>query len=93
MMQSCAFKCFYVFPADMNVRRCFADVAALGPYLYICGGSDDQSRLNTVEKYDPFNNVWIPVPSMTTDRNGVGVTAGQGRIYAIGKRSTSMHYI
>ena len=69
----------------MNVRRCFADVAALGPYLYVCGGSDDQSRLNTVEKYDPFNNVWIPVPSMTTDRNGVGVAAGHGRIYAVGK--------
>jgi len=70
--------------ADMNMRRCFADVAALGPYLYVCGGSDDQSRLNTVEKYDPFNNVWIPVPSMTTDRNGVGVAAGHGRIYAVG---------
>ena len=69
----------------MNVRRWGADVAALGPYLYICGGSDDQSRLNTVEKYDPFNNVWIPVPAMTTNRNGVGVAAGHGRIYAVGE--------
>ena len=75
----------------MNIRRWGADVAALGPYLYVCGGSDDQSRLNTVEKYDPFNNVWIPVPAMNTYRNGVGVTAGHGRIYAVGE-SFKLHF-
>ena len=69
----------------MIVRRWGAAVASLGPYLYICGGSDDQSRLGSVERYDPFNNVWLPAPPMTTNRNGVGVAAGHGKIYAVGK--------
>ena len=69
----------------MNICRWGAAVGALGPYLYICGGSDDASRLETVERYDPFGNVWVPSVAMATSRNGVGVAAGNGRIYAVGK--------
>lgn len=69
---------------DMNICRWGAAVGALGPFLYICGGSDDASRLETVERFDPFTNVWVPSVPMSSSRNGVGVTAGNGRIYAIG---------
>ena len=69
---------------DMNICRWGAAVGSLGPYLYICGGSDDASRLETVERFDPFTNVWVPSVSMSSSRNGVGVTSGNGRIYAIG---------
>lgn len=69
---------------DMNICRWGAAVGALGPFLYICGGSDDASRLETVERFDPFSNVWVPSVPMSSSRNGVGVTAGNGRIYAIG---------
>ena len=68
----------------MNICRWGAAVGALGPFLYICGGSDDASRLETVERFDPFANVWVPSVPMSSSRNGVGVTAGGGRIYAIG---------
>lgn len=68
----------------MNICRWGAAVGALGPFLYICGGSDDASRLETVERFDPFTNVWVPSVPMSSSRNGVGVTAGNGRIYAIG---------
>lgn len=68
----------------MNICRWGAAVGALGPFLYICGGSDDASRLETVERFDPFSNVWVPSVPMSSSRNGVGVTAGNGRIYAIG---------
>ena len=68
----------------MNICRWGAAVGALGPFLYICGGSDDASRLETVERFDPFTNVWVPSVPMSSSRNGVGVTAGSGRIYAIG---------
>ena len=70
---------------DMNICRWGAAVGALGPFLYICGGSDDASRLETVERFDPFSNVWVPSVPMSSSRNGVGVTAGNGRIYAIGE--------
>ncbi|XP_020610490.1 kelch-like protein 20 [Orbicella faveolata] len=69
---------------DMNICRWGADVGSLGPFLYICGGSDDSSRLETVERFDPFANVWVPSVPMSSSRNGVGVTAGSGRIYALG---------
>lgn len=68
----------------MNICRWGADVGSLGPFLYICGGSDDSSRLETVERFDPFANVWVPSVPMSSSRNGVGVTAGSGRIYALG---------
>ena len=68
----------------MNICRWGADVGSLGPFLYICGGSDDSSRLETVERFDPFANVWVPSVPMSSSRNGVGVTDGSGRIYALG---------
>ena len=70
---------------DMNICRFHAGVASIGSNLYICGGSDDASRLNTVERYDSFNNVWLPLAPMSSNRNGVGVTVCSGMIYAIGK--------
>ena len=73
---------------DMNICRWGAAVGALGPFLYICGGSDDASRLETVERFDPFANVWVPSVPMSSSRNGVGVTSGNGRIYAIGTSQT-----
>ncbi|EDO29442.1 predicted protein [Nematostella vectensis] len=69
----------------MKICRWGAAVGAIGSFLYICGGSDDASRLETVERFDPFTNVWVPSVSMDASRNGVGVAAGHGRIYAIGK--------
>lgn len=68
----------------MNICRWGADVGSLGSFLYICGGSDDSSRLETVERFDPYANVWVPSVPMSSSRNGVGVTAGNGRIYALG---------
>lgn len=77
---------------DMSICRWGAAVSALGPYLYICGGSDDASRLETVERFDPFANLWVPSVPMATSRNGVGVASGNGRIYAIGKSFSSKSF-
>ena len=62
-------------------------MASIGPHLYICGGSDDSSRLDTVERYDPFVDAWVPSEPMSSSRNGVGVCSDDGRIYAIGTGS------
>ena len=68
----------------MNICRFGADVSAIGTNLVICGGSDDASRLSTAERYEPQNNVWVPITPMSSKRNGVGVTTCAGKIYAIG---------
>jgi hypothetical protein len=69
---------------SMSICRWGASMGSVGPYLYICGGSDDSSRLDTVERYDPYNDVWVHSEPMSSSRNGVGVCGGDGRIYAIG---------
>ena len=57
-----------------------ADCAGLDGHVYVVGGSDDTSRLHTVERYDVIRDQWSPVPPMSTARNGVGVTAVGGKI-------------
>ena len=47
--------------------------------MYVVGGSDDTSRLHSVERYDISRDQWSPVPPMSTARNGVGVTAVGGK--------------
>ena len=56
-----------------------ADCAGLDGHVYVVGGSDDTSRLHTVERYDVIRDQWSPVPPMSTARNGVGVTAVGGK--------------
>jgi len=46
----------------------------------VVGGSDDTSRLNSVERYDIIGDQWSAVPPMSSARNGVGVTAIAGKI-------------
>ena len=56
-----------------------ADCASLDGHVYIVGGSDDTSRLNSVERYDITRDQWSAVPPMSSARNGVGVTAVAGK--------------
>ena len=69
----------------MSISRFGANMASLGSSLYVCGGGDEASRLNTAERYDSFNNVWIPVEPMSCKRNGVGIASCGGKLYAIGR--------
>jgi len=71
--------------AEMSISRFGADMTALGSQLFVCGGGDEASRLNTAERYDYMNNVWVPVEPMSCKRNGVGVACCGGKIYAIGE--------
>jgi len=45
---------------------------ALGDQLYVCGGFDGISSLDTVEKFDPMTNTWTLVASMTKNRSAAG---------------------
>ena len=50
----------------------------------LTGGFDDNSPLNSVERYNPIENTWMVVAKMSCPRGGVGVTALGGKIYAVG---------
>ena len=53
-------------------------------FMYAVGGQDGVSCLNIVEKYDPRENRWTRVASMSTRRLGVGVAVLDDGLYAIG---------
>ena len=40
--------------------------------MFIQGGFDDNSPLDSVECFDPDANIWTMVPNMTCCRGGVG---------------------
>jgi len=58
--------------------------AALNNCLYVCGGYDGVTSLNTVECYQPDKDVWTVVASMIKHRSAGGVVAFEGYIYALG---------
>lgn len=55
---------------------------ALGEHLYVCGGFDGISSLDTVEKYDPSTKVWTLVASMTKNRSAAGKNNERTCIFA-----------
>lgn len=58
--------------APMTTRRLGVAVAVLGGFLYAIGGSDGQTPLNTVERFDPRSNKWTVVAPMSTRRKHLG---------------------
>lgn len=63
----------------MNIRRSAVGAAVLGNKIYVVGGYDGNSSLNSVECYDPEMNQWKFVASMSTLRSAAGVTALNGK--------------
>lgn len=63
-------------------------VAVLGGFLYVAGGertNDHKSPENSVYRYDPRTNTWLPVASMKYKRQSFQLVALNGLLYAIGK--------
>ena len=52
--------------------------------MYAVGGQDGVSCLNIVERYDPKENRWTRVASMSTRRLGVAVAVLNNFLYAVG---------
>ena len=57
----------------MSRPRGGVGVAALGGRIYAVGGHDGRAYLDSVEAYDPFNDTWQTVTSISTCRAGAGV--------------------
>lgn len=59
-------------------------MAVAGGKLYSVGGYDGESRLSTVECYDPELDLWSVVSPMTTKRSALAVAAVGEELYVIG---------
>ena len=67
----------FVFP--------LSGVAVVRGKIYAVGGLDHLwAPLNTAERYDPQNNQWLAIPSMSTCRWSLGVAVLDDKLYAIG---------
>lgn len=69
----------------MKCCRSGAGVANLGQYIYVIGGYDGNSQLNSVERYDTEHDVWEFVSNVTIARSALSVTVLDGQLYAMGK--------
>lgn len=56
--------------ANMLSRRSSAGVAVLDGMLYVAGGNDGTSCLNSVERFNPKTNTWEGVAAMNIRRLG-----------------------
>ena len=68
----------------MNEKRCYVSSTELGGQLYAIGGSDDEGRLKSAERYDPIANKWSSIPSMSLLRSNACSVAYNIQIYVIG---------
>ena len=68
----------------MLTRRCRVGVAAFGGKIYVCGGYDGCTFLQSAEVYDPNTGKWTFIKSMRVTRSRVALVANCGRLFAIG---------
>lgn len=73
--------------SSMKYSRSGAGVASLGQYIYVIGGYDGKSQLNSVERYDTERDTWENVSSVSTARSALSVTVLDSKLYAMGKYS------
>jgi N-acetylneuraminic acid mutarotase len=79
--------------SPMSVARCGLSASVLNEKIYAIGGTPNMygsaSPYAIVEEYDPATNTWTTKAPMPTPRFGLGTSAVNGKIYAIGGGSTN----
>jgi N-acetylneuraminic acid mutarotase len=69
----------------LGPRAFHAAALGLDGCVYVFGGFNGTTTLETVEKYDPVTNTWTSRANMPTARSGLAAaTRSDGRIFAIG---------
>ncbi|KAH7978244.1 hypothetical protein HPB49_004906 [Dermacentor silvarum] len=68
----------------MLTRRCRLGVAVLQGKIYVCGGYDGATFLQTAEAFDPVTQQWQFVAPMNVTRSRVALVANCGRLFAVG---------
>ena len=70
--------------ADMPTPRFGSSIAEVDGKLFVIGGSQSNSRLATVEVYDPATDGWTPRAAMPTARKNTAAAVVNGIIYVFG---------
>lgn len=73
----------WILMPPMQTKRCRLGVAALKGKIYVVGGYDGNSFLQTAEVWD--GTEWKYIASMNVARSRVSLIANGGLLYAIGK--------
>ena len=68
----------------MKHPRSGAGVANLGQYIFVVGGFNGESQLNSVERYDTERDIWEEVSPLPTARSALSLTALDDKLYAMG---------
>lgn len=68
----------------MNMARSELGMAMLDGHVYTVGGWDGSSRLDSVERYNPFSNTWTFIPPMKIALTSPAVVALKGLLYVTG---------
>ena len=59
--------------APLPIQRSGFSSAVVDNSLYLVGGCNNLSKVNTVDKYDPEKDKWTSVARMSIRRSGLGV--------------------
>ena len=68
----------------MQSKRSYAAACSLDDVVYVAGGHDGSTVLDTVECYSQSTNSWQPAAKMTSRRYGHALVALNGRLFAYG---------
>eukprot|EP00906_Rhabdomonas_costata_P011235 RCo015914 len=68
----------------MRDERYHCGAVGLNRQLYVLGGRNNKTRLNTMERYDVLSRTWTALPPMKTVRSAPAVAAFRGSIYVFG---------
>lgn len=82
--------------SDLPMPRSGLAAVAVHGCIYAVGGRnncpDGNTDSNTVECYEPFQNIWRVLTPLSVPRNRVGVGQIDGMIYAVGGSHGSVHH-
>jgi N-acetylneuraminic acid mutarotase len=82
--------------ATVSIARGVYDgVEYLNDKIYLVGGRNfhDEINYNTSERYNPINNTWETIASMSSERGGIAAATFLNKLYAIGGRNSSNNYL
>ncbi|MBM3331547.1 hypothetical protein FJY68_06800 [candidate division WOR-3 bacterium] len=90
----------YDVPADSWVLdfapppgpRWFAGCASFDRKIYLMGGTDGNTDLSRVDRFDPSTNTWDTVAPLPWPRSSLAGCEYEGRIYAIGGYSMTLGF-
>ncbi|KAG8009297.1 Kelch-like protein 10 [Nibea albiflora] len=70
--------------APMYYRRCYVSITVLNGCIYVMGGHDGYTELNTAERYRPETNQWSLIAPMHEQRSDASCTTLSSKIYICG---------